>query len=293
MTAINEQPIFVVGVPRSGTTLLATILARHGRLYCGPETFFFNHWARAARHEILSRRSWPQSGAAFLQSLTLEGRKLCDILDISEADLLRELEDRPPCAAALCEAFMTPQLRKSGKARWVEKTPDHILFVEEIRALYPAAPIIRVVRDPRAVALSLQRVPWGSRSLIANLYKIQNIDDRSRRFFERDARSMTVRYEDLLHQPEENARRVCDFVNESYDPSLLAPHNSDRALFLKSEWWKLKAVENIDPSRADDWRKTFPAELAVAAETICARVLKIVIIIHCPWKAARQKCPWT
>jgi hypothetical protein len=61
----------------------------------------------------------------------------------------------------MLESLAATSASAAGKARWVEKTPNHLLYLEEIRRYYPSAFILRIVRDPRDVALSLTGVPFG------------------------------------------------------------------------------------------------------------------------------------
>ncbi len=78
--------------------------------------------------------------------------------------------------------------------------------MREMRRLFPQAPILRLVRDPRDVALSLRAVPWGARSLLANAYRWQSMDRASAEFFAKDDRSRTIFFEQLVARPEEELR---------------------------------------------------------------------------------------
>ncbi|MDT8305503.1 MAG: sulfotransferase, partial [Anaerolineae bacterium] len=68
---MNKPPIFVVGVQRSGTTLLAALLAAHSRMSCGPETHFFRWLAEEEEPSRLCRAdSWPETAVSFLSAIT-------------------------------------------------------------------------------------------------------------------------------------------------------------------------------------------------------------------------------
>ena len=67
----SNAPIFVVGVPRSGTTLLAAMLAAHGSLSCGTETRFFHFLSQTDAEKLIKAENWPDSATDFLFKLKL------------------------------------------------------------------------------------------------------------------------------------------------------------------------------------------------------------------------------
>ena len=70
------------------------------------------------------------------------------------------------------------------KQLWVEKTPNHILHLAMMRRLYPAAKVVRIVRDPRDSALSMaDRLPWASDFALDNAYLIQDWHRKKSAFF--------------------------------------------------------------------------------------------------------------
>ena len=83
-----------------------------------------------------------------------------------------------------------------------KNTPTHLIHLREIRRHYPDAPVIRIIRDPRDVALSLLNVPWGPSSFAAAVLHWWNSDELSASFFETDRNCMTLRFEDVVMNPE-------------------------------------------------------------------------------------------
>src|SRR5262249_42608174 len=65
----SSPPIFVTGVPRSGTTLLAAMLGAHPRLVCGPENYFFQCLADVGARALCRRADWPKAAIDFLFSI--------------------------------------------------------------------------------------------------------------------------------------------------------------------------------------------------------------------------------
>lgn len=78
-TSTHDTPIFVVGVARSGTTLLAAMLSSHSRLSCGPETFFFHALDKRPSQELLHPQHWPERAVEFLFSIHDERQPVPEI----------------------------------------------------------------------------------------------------------------------------------------------------------------------------------------------------------------------
>ena len=137
-----------------------------------------------------------------------------------------------------------------GKARWVEKTPGHLVRVGMIRRHFPRSPIVRIVRDPRDVALSLMQVPWGVGTFLEGLLFWRGFDDQRHRFFEADGHSLTIRFEDLVAEPAATMGRVCRFLGEAFEEGMLDTAGSSAQVRRDDETWKAKVGSKIDASRA-------------------------------------------
>ena len=132
-----QQPIFVCGMMRSGTTLLRALIGQHSDVAAGLETFWF---------EID-----PQSG---------KGRgeeELGDFLDRMATYFELPLSDLEAIAtesqdaAAFLDGFMAAFAAHQGKSRWAEKTPANILHLDKIFAGWPDPRVVHIIRDPRDV----------------------------------------------------------------------------------------------------------------------------------------------
>lgn len=260
-------PIFIVGVPRSGTTLLAAMLGAHPRLLCGPETFFFTY-PSISQASLCHEVDWPQPAVDFLYSLEHVGKSVPSNYGLSREEITAELAQRRPSIASILSGLIELYMRPHGKSRWIEKTPDHLIFVDRIRKHYPESPIIRILRDPRDVATSLLRVDWGPGSLIRALDIWRNRDELSAGFFERDARSYTLRYEDLVRDPEPVLRELCRVIDEPFDPAMLDTSRSARLVNATAEACKTKVANSVDPSRAEAWRREFSEEELKLVEAV-------------------------
>src|SRR5688500_816538 len=120
----DDAPIFVVGVARSGTTLLAALLSAHPRLDAGPESRFFarlRHLDAAARARLVEPTEWPGPAVGFVSSLTNQGHPVVGLFDLTVDDIRDWLALRPPSIAAMLESLTAQHAERRGKARWVEK----------------------------------------------------------------------------------------------------------------------------------------------------------------------------
>jgi hypothetical protein len=274
MSTERQQPIFIVGFPRSGTTLLAGVLGAHSRMVCGPETEFFTSLEIANRGNRLCRAAhWPEEAANYLFSLVHE-KPIPEYYGITRDQIISYLKQRERSQPAILESLTETYMERHGKQRWIEKTPTHLIRLREVRRCYPDAPIIRIIRDPRDVALSLLNVPWGPSSFSAAILLWQWFDEQSARFFEVDHNTLTVRYEDLLLDPENEIRKLCLFIGEKFEPNMMDTSQSIRHLNPTQISWKQKAGLQLDPSRIAIWRNETTQEQQCQAEAIAGDRIK-------------------
>jgi hypothetical protein len=183
------------------------------------------------------------------------------MFDLTADDVRTWLAARPPSLAALLESLTAQRAERRGVRRWVEKTPRHLEVPELIMATWRGARIVRIVRDPRDAAVSLTRVPFGTPSLLTNLSVLARMNEAAADFYREPRQSLTIRYEDLVADPERELRRVCAFVGEEYEPAMLEDRSGATAVAAAHEWWKGDATGPIDRSRSGRWRTEMPPEI--------------------------------
>ncbi|MDP1861035.1 MAG: sulfotransferase [Gemmatimonadaceae bacterium] len=218
--AQSNAPVFVVGSPRSGTTLLYHMLLSAGRFVrYRTETHVFNTLAprfggmRTAADRRGALEMWLASDCH-----TLTGLSAAEVRDSIER------ECRGP--GDFLRLVMEAMGRRQRLPRWAEATPAHVLHMREIRAQIPNALFVQVVRDGRDVAASLTRQGWirplardSERPALAAAAYWQWIMRRGRD----EARGfgsnvyLEVRYEDLVDAPVETLGRIGNFIGQSLD----------------------------------------------------------------------------
>jgi hypothetical protein len=197
----DDRPIVVGGCYRSGTTLVRRILDAHPRIHCGPEVKFFRDFyadyidvedpIEHLRFMVTARSLLPAE----------------DLLEILGAAFV-EMHER---AAAV-----------AGKARWADKTPENMVFLEQWRRLLGDEwLLVHVVRDPLDTLASIEK--WGfPRSIPAGL---DERIDLYVRYAEaglafaaaRPDCYVRVRYEELVTRPEAAVRELMSGLGEEFD----------------------------------------------------------------------------
>ena len=208
---------------------------------------------------MIQPATWPGPAVDFIASLSNQGHPIVGLFDLTIDDVRTWLAERPPSIAAMLESLTVQHAERRGKVRWVEKTPRHLLEIPALRASWPDAYLVRIVRDPRDVALSLAAMPFAGGTLVSNLVRIDADDRASRDAFDGDPRAITLRYEDLVTEPERELRRVCEAVGETFDPRMLDPRPAAGAVAGEHEWWKEGVTGPLDASRVGRWRREMPA----------------------------------
>lgn len=261
----KQPPIFVVGAPRSGTTLLAAMLAAHSRLSCGPETRFFRFLSRRDQAQLLAE--WPDRAIDFLYSIRLM-EPVPDHYGLTREQIHCYLEKQSPSVPAILASLTEQYMERVGKVRWVEKSPEHLLFVQQIRSHFPASPIIRIVRDPRDVALSMVQWPNGPDDFLEALFLWRDYDSKSEAFFETDGYCLTIAYEDLVGSPEAELKKLCAFIGEAYEPQMLDTSQSAASVMTEKESWKRRVARAPDQSRIGVWRRQLTEEQILMSQTV-------------------------
>jgi hypothetical protein len=244
-TAANRGPIFIVGCPRSGTTLMRRILDRHPCIGICPETQF-------QRLVYLRRKAFGD-----LRDLTNRRRLIDEYLssrfvgrmNLDTAALAERLQLEGANYKAMFSSLLRYYSDSQGKSRIGEKTPQHALFLETLCEWFPDAVIVHMVRDPRASVASMQRMPWR-RSVVANARIWLTLNQAVRRFREWPG-YLEVRYESLVTDPEGELRRICPFIGEEYSPSMLVPEQDPAE--TSADW--LRSRTAVTAERLEVWRR--------------------------------------
>ena len=260
------RPIFIVGCPRSGTTLLRDLLRSHPGITIAPESHFIPRFYLSYGDPSSDQEAW---------------RIARSILKTRRVGLWQIVAQ--PTDFIGCRSFseVTTRLfelwaREKGKPRWGDKTPHYVRHIPLLIQLFPDAQVIHVVRDGRDVALSWLRTRFEPR----NLYKAARLWKEMATKGRRDGATLPadsyleVRYETLLADPEATMRGVCQFLNEPWEPAVLTPSRFD-VMFGKKSRVRTDAALHRDIVRdnAGKWRAAMSLRQRALFESVAGDLL--------------------
>ncbi|MGE5833136.1 MAG: sulfotransferase family protein [Acidobacteriota bacterium] len=218
----------VVGVARSGTTLLRMIVDAHPQLAIPPETGFLP--ALAALDS--PRRATP---SRVLRVLT--GSPGWPDFHIGAGELLAHLEALDPFSSAEgARCFYRMYAARFQKSRWGDKTPGYVTSMTAIERLLPEACFIHVIRDGRDVAVSLRPMWFApSRDIrkLAAYWRDQILDGR--RQAARVRQYVEVRYETLVCETARVTAAICDRLDLPWSDEMLRYHERAAARLEEHE----------------------------------------------------------
>jgi SAM-dependent methyltransferase len=259
---VTKPPILIFGVPRSGTTLLRTLLNCHPHIACGPEA----PWL--ANHQ-------PTNIMALFEGLTSGEYSFSRNFGVPPERVLARMRE-------FVDGLFTDFARQQGKLRWAHKTPDDCLYAPFFTQLFPEARYLHLVRHPLDVALSTARVPaerkgvspWHEKNIVlapgvAARNTLFNGALRWRRWNDQIRTDLAGRachrlsYEDLVTKPEETMAGVCAFLDEPFDPRLL-DYAKSNTIFPSWEVGSTDVREagRITASRVGRWKTELTADEA-------------------------------
>jgi hypothetical protein len=261
-------PVIVLGVGRSGTTLLRVMLDRNSELAIPYESFFVPQLAhRHGRHPELE---------AFVD-------------DLGRFAQLREWGIAPDDVRARLRAGMTTgemiaaifetYAERQGKPRWGDKTPLYMQQLPLLESLFPSAVWVHLVRDGRDAALSFLELPEGfsgktwaqprTAPQFAARWRTEILSARRLGSHVGD-RYLELRYEDLVTEPEQALRRVCEHAALPWEPGMLDHTRASDTAHMPEH----RNLAQPPTPGLRDWRSQMSRDDALAFEQVAGDVLR-------------------
>lgn len=270
-------PIFVVGAPRSGTTLLQRMLRSHPRISSptGESHFFIPLLREEARFGDLAQvenlrallgqmhERWAEFLDTDFHGVRFEIDSMADAIHARGARRMSEVLD----------VLYRINAEGEGKARWLDKTPYYIHHIPALLNTYPDAQFVHIIRDGRDAVLSMLERAVDIRvfniAAGAKLWKHYVEAGRSAGKQLAPHQYMELRYEDILGEPVASAMRLCEFLGEEFSNKVID--------FQKSRDPKTKTPllkQGLQESNREKWRTSMSPRQIRTFESISGDTLQ-------------------
>lgn len=289
MNELSISPIFVIGSPRSGTTLLRLMLTCHREISIPPESGYilwlknkYSYWSGASNNK--------SNIDSFLSDL-FQAKKF-DTWKMDKSALAAEIRNYNPSSYAelvtVVNICFAHKFNKKIRA-WGDKNNYYLDHLDEIRSLFPSAKFVHVVRDGRDVACSYREVmgdSFGERfspELPVEIDDIANSwsDDVIKVHYQlqnKEFSSVCIRYEDLVRNPIDQLNTFCENFNLKFDRNMLNfwKYNRDFSLEPKETiFWKRKTANPIDLSSVGRYHSMLTKSEISKFNTIAEQALNL------------------
>lgn len=233
----DDLPVFIVGMPRSGTTLTEQIISSHPQVIGAGEVFFWGSANQAVPYTLQTRVPYP------------------DCMGLMTQGHARDIADR---YAALLRKIAGPT---TVSAHITDKMPHNFVNLGLIALLFPNAPIIHCKRDALDNCLSIFFQNFGGEHPYA--YDLANLGHHHRQYQRLMAhwhevlpgRILDINYEDTIVDPEYWSRRLIDHVGLEWDDACLAPHKQERTVKTASHWQVRQPIYKTSVQRWKHYEK--------------------------------------
>jgi hypothetical protein len=244
------NPVFIIGVPRSGTTLLRVILDSHSRIAAAPETpWLLGGYGPVSIRELtiglIEHRTGPVRN---LPGVTSE------LIYAAALEFLKKILDA--------------YLHAKGKDIVVLKTPDDIAYLESLTGLFPNSTYLHLFRDGRDVACSTVNKKGTFLAKDLGGYGELNHVNAMRRWYDwekkareilaenNDLNKMSIRYENLVTKPLDTMQKVCQRLRVDFEKTMLQYSHFDHDY----PEWEAGSADVNDKTAIDDkgvgrWQK--------------------------------------
>ena len=268
-----RPPIFVLGVQRSGTTMLRLMLNNHPNIAMPHETAFITQFTSRLQDygDLQDRRN---------------ARRLLDDIAahpfVVRGDLIPDKKavfDQPITSYAdLIDAIMSEYARFLGKPRWGDKTPGYTPEINILWNLFPDAKLIHLIRDGQGVAISQRRIGWcpNNLHLLADDWRWKTVICHKVGTTLGSDRYLELRYEDLVRDSEGTLRHVCRFIGEAYIETMLRYHeDAMRVVPKESLQWHRNSVRAPDPNKVFAWKRELSPSDRVIYDEVAGDALEL------------------
>lgn len=251
---LPQNPIFIVGYPRSGTTLLQMLLVSHTNILSFPETHYFSI---IEKNILYDEKQYIVPSCLEKVFDKIYQKTELRFSDEEQKFIYKLSESRKMTSKKLFEYIVVHFLKRQQSDiseqrnfRWLEKTPTHANFLPRIKELYPEAQIIHIVRHPVPAIFSRKlKFPFNKDTPLDQLARSWNRLQQNVQHFKniRPGSIFITKYENLVADPEHELAAISSYLNLTFNGKQIS--NYTRKAALKNEF-----VDSLTTSR-ESWKK--------------------------------------
>ncbi|WP_433420038.1 sulfotransferase family protein [Microtetraspora malaysiensis] len=285
----SDRPIFVVGCPRSGTTMLQLMLHSHPRIAVPPETRFLvpAYFSRKSYGDMRQAENRRRLAEWIANGRNTKFREL----GLDKAEFVQTAMMGPGSFGSVIGTVFKSYAERFGKSRWGDKRPSYFKHVDMLMRMFPDAQFIHLIRDGRDCVASLKEMPWytlDSFHAVSNWAEAIDFGTRNARRLPADT-FFQLRYEDLTADPESELRKLCAFIGEDYDPAMCEPRHVARVAVPAHKVWHRNTHGEVTTARSGSWAARLePWEIALCEEVLGDRLVSCGYELSGAPKAERQ-----
>ena len=271
---MKPDPFFILGCPRSGTTLLQLLIDSYTKIAIPPESHIFSRYATLL--DTYGKLSDLNNLRIFVRDLLSDYRIRDWSLNIGVDEFIQELETASK--ENVIELLFELYARRHGKQRWGDKTPQHMLYLSLITNFFPNAKFIHLIRDGRDVAVSSSRTFVGP----ASIYGIARVWRKYIFAFHEFKRNLAmdqyleVYYENLVRNPQNECNRIFHFLKER--PVTISgdlPDTETKQHYIKRDLHMHSLEGRITDKKIGTYRRRFSKRQIEIFETVAGDALKL------------------
>jgi hypothetical protein len=216
------DPLFIVGVPRSGTTLLRELLASSDQISLPENEFQIIPWMIAVvkdpnkltdGEKVKIKKAIANSAYTMHANDSLRGKIIG--LDLCECESLDHV----------IRKVLTFGLDPEGAIYFGDKTPRNLFYLDVIRQIFPSMKVINIVRDARDVVASMKSA-WGTSYVRGACTWVDGMKCAKNYADKYPSEILSIKYEDLCHHTEKVLREISHFLDVEFQDKMLIPRNA-------------------------------------------------------------------
>ncbi len=266
----TEKPIFILGAQRSGTTLVRLLLNNHPRIAIPDESTFL---MPILKSKYLKQAISGERLKNFIRYLQVN--KEFEIWNFDNSKTIDALLNKKSYSLhGLISVIFKSFCEAKGKPRWGDKTPSFFRKADILSKLFPQAKYLHIVRDGRDVFASYKKMKvmrnYAAVNALEWRYKVWKIENFLSGINPSD--KITIRYEDLVANPEDVMKQVFNTIEEEYDDGILEFHKDSKYNVGKNH--SNLIYQPISSSNTNKWKKELSKREINIFTTMSSGVLK-------------------